>query len=81
MLQAEQRKGRTGRTCDGQIYRLVTRPFFNLIDDYEGPSILRLSLRLQVLQICCAESKAINDPKGIHSYFFVSLLILSFRFL
>ncbi|TQE00359.1 hypothetical protein C1H46_014086 [Malus baccata] len=63
--QAEQRRGRTGRTCDGQIYRLVTRPFFNLIDKYEGPSILRLSLRLQVLQICCAESKAINDPKGL----------------
>ncbi|KAM1760177.1 hypothetical protein ACFX12_003077 [Malus domestica] len=61
--QAEQRRGKTGITYDGQIYRLVTRPFFNLMEKYEGPSILRLSLRLQVLQICCAESKAINDPK------------------
>ncbi|KAM1002570.1 hypothetical protein ACFX2C_002986 [Malus domestica] len=61
--QVEQRRGRTGLTYDGQIYRLVTRPIFNLMEKYDGPSILRLSLRLQVLQICCAKSKAINDPK------------------
>ncbi|OVA00221.1 zinc finger protein [Macleaya cordata] len=61
--QADQRKGRTGRTCDGQIYRLVTRSFFHMFDDHERPSILRLSLRQQVLLVCCAESKAINDPK------------------
>ncbi|XP_043710636.1 DExH-box ATP-dependent RNA helicase DExH8 [Telopea speciosissima] len=61
--QAEQRKGRTGRTCDGQIYRLVTRSFFNKLNEFERPAILRLSLRQQVLMICCAESKAINDPK------------------
>ncbi|KAJ6817408.1 zinc finger CCCH domain-containing protein 4 [Iris pallida] len=61
--QAEQRKGRTGRTCDGEIYRLVTGLFYNSLSDYEHPAILRLSLRQQVLMICCAESKAINDPK------------------
>ncbi|XP_050265490.1 DExH-box ATP-dependent RNA helicase DExH8 [Quercus robur] len=63
--QAEQRRGRTGRTCDGQVYRLVTRSFFSQLEDYECPSILRLSLRQQVLQICCAESRAINDPKAL----------------
>ncbi|KAI3996073.1 hypothetical protein MKX01_007179 [Papaver californicum] len=61
--QAEQRKGRTGRTCDGIIYRMVTRSFFNQLSDHELPSILRLSLRQQVLLVCCADSKAINDPK------------------
>ncbi|KAF5744138.1 hypothetical protein HS088_TW08G00734 [Tripterygium wilfordii] len=61
--QAEQRKGRTGRTCDGQTYRLVTSSFFNKLEDYECPAILRLSLRSQVLLVCCADSKAINDPK------------------
>ncbi|XP_015577233.2 DExH-box ATP-dependent RNA helicase DExH8 [Ricinus communis] len=61
--QADQRKGRTGRTCDGQIYRLVTRSFFNKLQEYESPAILRLSLRQQVLMVCCAESKAINDPR------------------
>ncbi|KAG9443803.1 hypothetical protein H6P81_015143 [Aristolochia fimbriata] len=61
--QAEQRKGRTGRTCDGEIYRLVTRSFYNSFAEHERPSILRLSLRHQILMICCSESKAINDPK------------------
>lgn len=72
-LQAEQRKGRTGRTCDGLIYRLVTRAFYNSLDDYEHAAILRLSLRQQVLMICCAESKAINDPKGISYMPFIFL--------
>ncbi|GLU16850.1 hypothetical protein SLE2022_332590 [Rubroshorea leprosula] len=61
--QAEQRRGRTGRTCDGHVYRLVTKSFFSELADYECPAILRLSLRQQVLQICCSESKSINDPK------------------
>lgn len=61
--QADQRKGRTGRTCDGHVYRLVTRSFYNLLENYESPAILRMSLRQQVLLLCCAESKAISDPK------------------
>ncbi|OMO81923.1 Zinc finger, CCCH-type [Corchorus olitorius] len=63
--QAEQRRGRTGRTCDGHVYRLVTQSFFSNLEDYECPSILRLSLRQQVLQMCCAESRVINDPKAL----------------
>ncbi|KAJ1402353.1 Zinc finger, CCCH-type [Sesbania bispinosa] len=61
--QAEQRRGRTGRTCDGKVYRLVTGSFFNNLEDHEDPSILKLSLRLQILSLCCAGSKAINDPR------------------
>ncbi|KAK3407422.1 hypothetical protein EUGRSUZ_K03477 [Eucalyptus grandis] len=61
--QAEQRRGRTGRTCDGEIYRLVTGSFYSNLEDHECPTILRLSLRHQVLLICCAESRAINDPR------------------
>ncbi|KAH1073980.1 hypothetical protein J1N35_026308 [Gossypium stocksii] len=63
--QAEQRRGRTGRTCDGHVYRLVTQSFFSNLEDFECPAILKLSLRQQVLQICCAESRAINDPKAL----------------
>ncbi|KAH9608923.1 hypothetical protein KSS87_002782 [Heliosperma pusillum] len=63
--QADQRRGRTGRTCDGQVYRLVTRSFFDKLPPFESPAILKLSLRLQVLLICCAESKLINDPKAL----------------
>ncbi|KAI3800938.1 hypothetical protein L1987_29038 [Smallanthus sonchifolius] len=61
--QAEQRRGRTGRTCDGEVYRLVTEPFFGQLEKFEAPSILKLSLRQQVLLTTCAESRAINDPK------------------
>ncbi|KAF9602700.1 hypothetical protein IFM89_030588 [Coptis chinensis] len=64
-LRLSKRKRRTGWTCDGHIYRLVSQSFFNKLNDHDPPSILRLSLRQQVLMICCAESKAINDPKGI----------------
>ncbi|KAK3163551.1 hypothetical protein QOZ80_1AG0005160 [Eleusine coracana subsp. coracana] len=60
--QAEQRKGRTGRTCDGQIYRLVTGKFYRSLNDHEYPAILRLSLREQVLMVCCAEPRSMNDP-------------------
>ncbi|GFP85590.1 zinc finger CCCH domain-containing protein 31 [Phtheirospermum japonicum] len=63
--QAEQRKGRTGRTCDGYVYRLVTGSFYGQLEDYESPAILKLSLRQQVLLISCAESKAINEPKAL----------------
>ncbi|KAM7277141.1 hypothetical protein ACFE04_019007 [Oxalis oulophora] len=45
--QAEQRRGRTGRTCHGHVYRLVTSSFYNKLEDYECPAILRLSLRQQ----------------------------------
>lgn len=62
--QAEQRKGRTGRTCDGHVYRLVTRSFYGQLEDFESPAILKLSLRQQVLLLSCAESRAINEPKG-----------------
>lgn len=61
--QADQRRGRTGRTCDGHVYRLVKGSFYGQLEDYEPPAILRLSLRQHVLLLCCAESKAINDPK------------------
>nr|CAB3476753.1 unnamed protein product [Digitaria exilis] len=63
--QAEQRKGRTGRTCDGQIFRLVTGTFYSSLNDHEYPAILRLSLREQVLMVCCAEPRSMNDPSGI----------------
>ena len=61
--QADQRKGRTGRTCDGQVFRLVSRRLFDSFDKYEKPEMQKLSLRKQVLMISCAASKSMNDPK------------------
>ncbi|ESQ39418.1 hypothetical protein EUTSA_v10001290mg [Eutrema salsugineum] len=63
--QAEQRRGRTGRTCDGEVYRLVPSAFFNKLEEHEPPAILKLSLRQQVLHICCTETRAINDANAL----------------
>ncbi|KAI5062983.1 hypothetical protein GOP47_0021530 [Adiantum capillus-veneris] len=65
--QADQRKGRTGRTCDGQVFRLVPRQRFYSFMEFEKPAIQLLSLREQVLTISCSESKVINDPKVFFS--------------
>ncbi|MCO5563609.1 hypothetical protein L7F22_017256 [Adiantum nelumboides] len=65
--QADQRKGRTGRTCDGQVLRLVPRKRFYNFMEFEKPAIQLLSLREQVLTISCSESKVINDPKVFFS--------------
>ncbi|KAG8389489.1 hypothetical protein BUALT_Bualt02G0234700 [Buddleja alternifolia] len=46
--QADQRKGRTGRTCDGHVYRLVTGSFYGKLEDYESPALLQLSLQQQL---------------------------------
>ncbi|GJN41385.1 hypothetical protein PR202_gn00753 [Eleusine coracana subsp. coracana] len=73
--QAEQRKGRTGRTCDGQIYRLVTGNFYRSLNDHEYPAILRLSLREQVLMVCCAEPRSMNDPSGNEIFFFAQHIV------
>ncbi|KAG0553883.1 hypothetical protein M758_12G048900 [Ceratodon purpureus] len=60
--QADQRKGRTGRTCDGTVVRLVTRQLYHGFPKNEMPQMQLFSLRKQVLMITSAESKAINDP-------------------
>ena len=61
-MQAEQRKGRTGRTCDGTVVRLVPRSTYFCFPKSEMPQMQLFSLRKQVLMITSAESKAINDP-------------------
>ncbi|XP_047050147.1 zinc finger CCCH domain-containing protein 4-like [Lolium rigidum] len=63
--QDEQRKGRTGRTYDGQIYCLVAGSFYNSLDYRKHPAILRLSLREQVLMVCCAEPRVMIDPNVV----------------
>ncbi|CAM6114827.1 unnamed protein product [Calypogeia fissa] len=63
--QADQRKGRTGRTCDGTVYRLIPRNHWVRFQGFETPAIQLLSLRKQVLMIICATSKALNDPQAL----------------
>ncbi|XP_024533691.1 zinc finger CCCH domain-containing protein 4 [Selaginella moellendorffii] len=59
--QAEQRKGRTGRTCDGTVFRMMPRTMYATYNKFEVPAMQLLSLRKQVLSLFCAEARALND--------------------
>lgn len=55
--QSNQRKGRTGRTCSGTVYRLVPRKFFELeLSPYETPSIVLSSLYNETLSLVCSQN-------------------------
>ena len=43
--QAEQRKGRTGRTCDGTVFRMVTRTVYHSFSTSETPQMLLFFLK------------------------------------
>ncbi|KAL0641151.1 hypothetical protein Bca4012_102947 [Brassica carinata] len=55
----------------GQVEHVMVRfiawcsAFFNKLEEHEPPAILKLSLRQQVLHICCTESRAINDANAL----------------
>ena len=46
-----QRAGRTGRVCDGVIFRLLEESFYQKLPDYSTPEIQRSSLDKLVLRI------------------------------
>ena len=47
----KQRAGRTGRVCDGIVFRLVEKDFFDKFSDYSTPEIQRSSLDKLILRI------------------------------
>ncbi|KAJ7297307.1 hypothetical protein O6H91_Y065900 [Diphasiastrum complanatum] len=61
---ADQRKGRTGRTCSGIVFRMVPRSVYSLFEKFETPAMQLVSLRKQFLMLACAKSRAINDPRA-----------------
>jgi HrpA-like RNA helicase len=46
-----QRRGRTGRTCDGVCFRLVHRALWSQMEDFQRPEILRTPLEKIILKI------------------------------
>jgi HrpA-like RNA helicase len=46
-----QRAGRTGRVCDGVIFRLLEESFYLKLEDYSTPEIQRSSLDKLILRI------------------------------
>lgn len=47
----EQRAGRTGRTCNGVVYRLVNRRFFDRLPVQTSPEMERVPLETTVLRV------------------------------
>ena len=59
----DQRRGRTGRTCPGKVYRLVYQSFYNnYMDEYEQPKIVLASMRDEVLSLLASKNKVMQDP-------------------
>ncbi|GFH45303.1 hypothetical protein CTEN210_01777 [Chaetoceros tenuissimus] len=62
----DQRKGRTGRTCTGRVFRLVHQGFFNnWMEPWEQPKIELASCRDEVLALLSSRSKVMSDPRAI----------------
>ena len=47
----EQRSGRTGRIGEGFVFRLVTKEFYNKLNNFPIPEILRTPLEKVILKI------------------------------
>ena len=47
----KQRAGRTGRVCNGYVFRLVEKKFYDNLPEYSTPEIQRSSLDKLILRI------------------------------
>lgn len=70
--QADQRKGRAGRTGPGSVYRLYTEEQFNKMENYPKPEILRVEAASTLLQIIALTNSAkrrrlLSDGKGVEN--------------
>jgi HrpA-like RNA helicase len=59
----DQRKGRTGRTCSGRVFRLIPRSFYaNRLQMYEEPQLQLSDCRNEVMGLLSSSSKDVPDP-------------------
>jgi HrpA-like RNA helicase len=57
-----QRRGRTGRTCAGNVYRLVPKRFFlERLQDWEEPQLAISSCRNEILKLLCTAKQNNHD--------------------
>lgn len=67
----DQRKGRTGRTCPGRCFRMVTKGFFlQRLQPWDEPNLATSSCRNEILKLLCSVSSTSSstDPIQILSY-------------
>lgn len=62
----DQRRGRTGRTCSGRVFRLVHQGFYNnSMEEWEQPKIGLASCRDEVLSLLSSKNKVMSDPQAL----------------
>ncbi|KAL7543042.1 hypothetical protein ACHAXR_012343 [Thalassiosira sp. AJA248-18] len=62
----DQRRGRTGRTCSGKVFRLVYQSFYNnSMEQWEQPKLCLASCRDEVLSLLSSNNKVMSDPKSL----------------
>ena len=62
----DQRRGRTGRTCKGKVYRLVYEGFYiNSMEQWEQPKLELASCRDEVLSLLSSNNKIMADPRTL----------------
>jgi len=64
---AEQRRGRTGRTCPGRVFRLVHQGFYiQRLQQWDVPQLTMSACHNEVLAMVCADDKLnIEDPRQL----------------
>ena len=65
--QANQRCGRTGRTCDGTVWRLCPRNSFPKLSKFETPALQLQSLEPQALILLSSTARAMADASKLLS--------------
>lgn len=59
----DQRRGRTGRTCSGRVFRLVHENFFNNhMEIFERPQLEVASCRDEALSLLSSKNKVMSNP-------------------
>ena len=62
----DQRRGRTGRTCSGKVFRLVYLSFYNNdMEEWEQPQLRLSSCRDEVLSLLSSKNKVMSDPQAL----------------
>lgn len=62
----DQRRGRTGRTCSGRVFRLVHENFYNnTMEKFERPQIEVASCRDEALSLLSSKNKVMSNPSTL----------------
>lgn len=61
----DQRKGRTGRTCNGTIYRMIPKWEYRQLPKWETPAIKLASLEDPALLLQCSQHPAMRDAEKV----------------